>query len=122
MRRLRIILALLIVLSLVTGTFASAWASAKFTPQMSDGASDADAMPDCHKIAKKQAAGHCVSCDSTMPCTDAIDCIKKCGSHIIGYLIAQWRVAPPFTRPERSSDPPPPPDWVHAPPAPPPRA
>ena len=122
MRHLRVLIALLMSLSLVTGTVASAWAATRVATQMDDGASDADAMPDCHKAAKQQGAGHCASCDAASTCTDALTCLKKCGSQIVGYLIAQWSVALQSTRPDHRSDPPEPPDRVIAPPARPPRA
>ena len=121
-RHIRILLALLIALSLVTGSVASAWAAAKIAaPVSSDGGSDASAMEDCQKAAMGQVAADCACCDTTSKCTDAAVCFKKCGSHVVGYLIALGRMAESLTRHDRRGDPPEPPDWSIAPPAPPPR-
>lgn len=122
MRRIRILLALLISLSLVTGSVASVWAAARMVAPMSDAGTDDGAMTDCQKTAKSQGSSDCPCCDAATKCPDAAACIKKCGSQIIGFLISHWRGAPQSTLPDRLSDPPEPPDWVSAPPAPPPRA
>lgn len=113
---------MLIALSLVTGTVASAWAATKAAAQMSDTASGPDAMADCYKTAKKQGAAHCPSCDTGSMCADQLSCIKKCGSQIVAYLVAEWRLALPSPPHDGRIDPPEPPDWVISPPAPPPRA
>ena len=123
MRRLPILLAMLIALSLVTGPVASAWAAAKLMAPMSDSGSDDDgAMEDCQKAAKGQGGGDCPCCDTQSKCPGATDCSKKCGSHVVGFVIPQWPLTPPTSLQVRGLDPPQPPDWAITPPAPPPRA
>lgn len=122
MRRLPILLAMLIALSLVTGPVASAWAAAKLMAPMSDSSSHDGAMEDCEKAATEQVGGACPCCDTQSKCPSAADCSKKCGSQGVGYVIQQWRLMPPALRQDRSLDQPQPPDRGITPPAPPPRA
>lgn len=122
MRHSRVLLAVLIALSLVTGSVASAWAAARMAAPMTDTAADDVGMEDCQNATKQQGHGDCPCCDTPSKCLDAAACINKCSGHLVGYLFAPLNLIAPTDRPDRRADPPEPPDRSIKPPAPPPKA
>ncbi|MGD9803416.1 MAG: hypothetical protein AB7E81_17855 [Hyphomicrobiaceae bacterium] len=132
---MRIILAILIAVALPLAPIISEWAGASMhadthktvvavaPPEdaMSDCMKAMQGMPDAmHGVAEKD----CPCCDtsSKAACPEMMACLAKCGITAIAALSPGPATLRLLIRHDRPADPQKPPDWLHRPPAPPPKA
>jgi hypothetical protein len=132
---LRTILAILIAMALSLAPVTSAWASASMHANARETvlavAPPEDAMSDCMKAMQSMidsthgvAEKDCPCCDtsSKAACPEMMACLAKCGITAIAALSSGLATLRLVIRHDRPADPQKPPDWLHRPPAPPPKA
>ncbi len=125
MKRVRVVLAILVALSVTLAPIGSAWAALPAaTPKSEMQGADMSAMADCQKMmngADKQPSqkSDCPCCEKNVACSPEF-CLSKC-FQLLGAVPRAEHVAVITKLHLRPAEPDPPPDWSYRPPPPPPR-